>query len=94
MDKKKSHDDDIGYILIDPPVTPFSSEEEIIAWIAELGAPAAIRLSLKKQFELRCNAWWVTQKTLTHPTFGLTKRHSGQRAIPNFDPFLNGNNKK
>lgn len=30
------HDVNIGYILIDPPVGPFSSEEEILVWIEEL----------------------------------------------------------
>lgn len=29
-------DKDIGYILIDPPVTPFSAEKDILAWIEEL----------------------------------------------------------
>jgi hypothetical protein len=28
--------DDIGYILIDPPVSVYSPAEEILAWIKEL----------------------------------------------------------
>ena len=28
--------DDIAFILIDSPVTPYSSEEDILAWIEEL----------------------------------------------------------
>jgi hypothetical protein len=36
MDKKMSDDKNIGYILIDPPVTPFSPEEDILAWIDHL----------------------------------------------------------
>ena len=31
-----SKDKDIAYILINPPVTPFASEEDILAWIEEL----------------------------------------------------------
>ena len=31
-----SSDKNIGYILIDPPVTPFSPEKDILAWIEEL----------------------------------------------------------
>jgi len=33
---KNTTDDDIGYILIDSPVGPYSSEEEIISWIEKL----------------------------------------------------------
>ena len=36
MDKKMNVDENIGYILIDPPVTPHSSEEDILAWIKKL----------------------------------------------------------
>lgn len=36
MDKKMSDDENIGYILIDPPVTPFSPEKDILAWIEKL----------------------------------------------------------
>ena len=32
---------------------------------------------IKNGVVLLRNAWWVTQKTLTHPTFLLNKRHSG-----------------
>lgn len=28
--------EDIGFILIDAPITPYSSEEDILAWINEL----------------------------------------------------------
>lgn len=28
--------DDIAYILIDPPITPYSSEKDILAWIEHL----------------------------------------------------------
>jgi len=31
-------DDASEYVLIDPPVVPFSSEEDILAWINELKA--------------------------------------------------------
>ncbi len=36
IDKKMSDDKNIGYILIDPPVTPHSSEKDILAWIKKL----------------------------------------------------------
>lgn len=31
-----SVDENIGYILIDSPVTPYSSEEDILTWIKKL----------------------------------------------------------
>jgi len=31
-----SDDENIGYILIDPPVTPHSLEKDILAWIKKL----------------------------------------------------------
>lgn len=35
---KDTTDDEVGYILIDPPVTPFSPTNEILNWIQELKA--------------------------------------------------------
>ena len=29
-------DNEIGYILIDSPITPYSSEEDVLIWIKEL----------------------------------------------------------
>ena len=34
--KNTKDDEDVGYILIDPPVTAYSSEEDILVWINEL----------------------------------------------------------
>lgn len=31
-----TRDEDIEYILIDPPVTPYSPKEDILAWIEKL----------------------------------------------------------
>jgi len=31
-----TRDEDIAYILIDPPVTPYSSKEDIFAWLEKL----------------------------------------------------------
>lgn len=36
MNKLSDNPDDIAYILIDPPVTSFSSEKDIFAWIVHL----------------------------------------------------------
>ena len=36
MDKKMSDDENIRHILIDPHVTPFSLEEDILTWKNEL----------------------------------------------------------
>lgn len=33
---KNTTNDDIGFILIDSPITPYSSEEDILVWINEL----------------------------------------------------------
>jgi len=38
LTENSDNSDDIAYILIDPPVTPYSSEEDILAWIEELKA--------------------------------------------------------
>lgn len=36
MNENYDNSEDVAYILIDPPVTPFSSEKDILAWIEEL----------------------------------------------------------
>ena len=33
---KKTTGGEVGYILIDSPITPYSSEEDILVWINEL----------------------------------------------------------
>lgn len=45
--------------------------------------PACRQALIQKCIVLLCNAWWVTQKPLTHPTLGLSKHHSSQ---PLFSP--------
>lgn len=33
---KSTKPEDVGFILIDPPITPYSSEKDILAWIVHL----------------------------------------------------------
>ncbi len=52
LSKNTTVDEEVGYILIDSPITPYSSEEDVLRWIKELEAhPNKERPEVQEEIE-------------------------------------------
>jgi len=67
-------------LVFDPNGTYLSGSIIDVGWVRRAVCAVTHQMCrqalIKKCIVLLRNAWWVTQKTLTHPTFGLSKCHS------------------